>query len=297
MGIAKKPQSISVKRNTSDYYVIALMYAALGYAGSAWPRSTAAERAHFYSFFCRYQTTFGVEVGEGDELSVYGASYTVTVLALSLANVVLWRLITTVQPGVPRTHLAAQVRAIAGNMLILPLFQTAWDVLAVAGVTRQTTAHLAPSTIARDVLLWMLVFELTWYVQHRAMHDNYYLWKYGHAYHHTWRKPEHMIGVTNFAFDHVVEPFVTMSSSLVPLLLFPINFYVAKLLSFGYMLLAVFVHWDAFPMRYHLNHHYLVAANFGSHIPIFDMFFGTYHWANGASTPRPMHTRRSSRKS
>ncbi|CAD7957873.1 unnamed protein product [Amoebophrya sp. A120] len=128
----------------------------------------------------------------------------------------------------------------------------------------------------RDALLWALGFELCWYFQHRGMHDNKFLWKFGHEYHHQWRKPEHMMGVTNFAFDHVVEVWVTMSSSFIPMLFFPIHLWTMRIVGFFYMILAVLAHWDGFAMRYHLNHHYLVVKNYGSHVPIFDMFFGTY---------------------
>ena len=44
------------------------------------------------------------------------------------------------------------------------------------------------------------------------------------------------------------------------------------------MVLAVFVHWDGFFLRMHNNHHYLVTKNYGSHWPLFDMMFGTYHY-------------------
>ena len=88
-----------------------------------------------------------------------------------------------------------------------------------------------------------------------------------------------MIGITNFAFDHIVEFWVTMSSSFLPVLLFPVNFYVGKIVSLFYMILAVLAHWDGFEAsRYHINHHYLVTKNYGSHIPIFDILLGTYQW-------------------
>lgn len=78
------------------------------------------------------------------------------------------------------------------------------------------------------------------------MHDNKFLWKWGHEYHHTWRKPEHMIGITNFAFDHIVEVWVTISSAALPTLFFPIHWWVMRGIGFVYMLLAVLVHWDGF---------------------------------------------------
>ena len=52
-------------------------------------------------------------------------------------------------------------------------------------------------------------------------------------------------------------------------------------MGFCYMIFAVLVHWDHFTFsRYHLNHHYLVTKNYGSHWPIFDMFFNTYQVTN-----------------
>ncbi len=65
--------------------------------------------------------------------------------------------------------------------------------------------RVGPGELLLDFCLWMLGFELYWYAQHRAMHDVKLLWQWGHEYHHGWRKPEQMIGITNFAFDAIVE--------------------------------------------------------------------------------------------
>ncbi len=165
------------------------------------------------------------------------------------------------------------------NFILLPMMQTLWDWGSTFGITKTTMGNLEPLVILRDCCLWMLCFELAWYTQHRLMHDNKFLWNLGHSYHHGWKRPEHMIGITNFAFDHIVEIWVTMSSSFIGYLIFPANFYVGKAISLGYMVLAVLAHWDGFYLsRYHVNHHYLVTKNYGSHIPIFDIFFGTYQW-------------------
>eukprot|EP01060_Flectonema_neradi_P026001 TRINITY_DN34851_c0_g1_i1.p1 TRINITY_DN34851_c0_g1~~TRINITY_DN34851_c0_g1_i1.p1 ORF type:complete len:312 (+),score=20.27 TRINITY_DN34851_c0_g1_i1:56-937(+) len=181
---------------------------------------------------------------------------------------------------VPNTHIVEISKSILPNTLfLLPTYQVVIDFLACNGMLRSSSERLDDfTTIAVDSLLWMLGFEISWYLQHRLMHDVKPLWTYGHELHHTWRKPEHMIGITNFSFDHLVEPWVTMSSSLLPSLLFPCNFYLAKITSFMYMFLALLVHWDGFPYRYHLNHHYQVLYNYGSHWPIFDIMFGTYYW-------------------
>eukprot|EP00932_Pfiesteria_piscicida_P006857 SRR837773.16827.p1 GENE.SRR837773.16827~~SRR837773.16827.p1 ORF type:complete len:282 (-),score=81.98 SRR837773.16827:26-775(-) len=193
-----------------------------------------------------------------------------------------------VTPEMPTTHLTAQAKTIAANFFLLPVYQVLWEYLQAQGWTKVTTGNLEPALFVRDVALWLLAFELSWYTQHRAMHDNKFLWELGHSYHHSWKKPEHMIGITNFAFDHIVETWVTMSSAFIPVLLFPINHFVAKILGLIYMLYAVLVHWDAFSWfsQYHLNHHYLVVKNYGSHIPIYDILFGTYQWEEYVPTGR-----------
>jgi sterol desaturase/sphingolipid hydroxylase (fatty acid hydroxylase superfamily) len=179
----------------------------------------------------------------------------------------------------PDTYLNEQMQAIRVNYFLLGMMQSLWDFGTTLGVSKTTMGNTDPLSIFRDCCLWMLCFEITWYTQHRLMHDVKFLWNLGHSYHHGWKRPEHMIGVTNFAFDHIVEIWVTMSSSFIGYIIFPANFYVGKVISFAYMILAVLVHWDGFGLsRYHLNHHYLVTKNYGSHIPIFDIFFGTYQW-------------------
>ena len=216
--------------------------------------------------------------GAAGPLQVYAVFWAFTAFALSAATWALWKAMTFMYKDTPTQHLGEQLSAIRVNFLILPAFQTFWDHLIVRGHTKVTMGNTSPGLLARDVFLWMLVFELTWYVQHRAMHDNKFLWKHGHQYHHGWKRPEHMIGITNFAFDHVVEVWVTMSSAFAPVLFFPVNWHAEKLVGFGYMMLAVLVHHDKFPLKYHLQHHYLVVKNYGSHWPLFDVLFGTWQW-------------------
>lgn len=47
---------------------------------------------------------------------------------------------------------------------------------------------------------------------------------------------------------------------------FDLSRYSRSVIGLLYMLLAVLVHWDFFPIRYHLNHHYYVTKNYGSHV-------------------------------
>jgi sterol desaturase/sphingolipid hydroxylase (fatty acid hydroxylase superfamily) len=243
----------------------------LVWASTWWPYSSAEEQT---TFLLRMNFT-----GLQSIAAILAVYLVASIVCMSSITATTWRLMKWWYPSTPSLHLAAQLKTISVNMVLLPAYQTLWDYFAVLGYTKQTTGNLSPLLLLRDGCLWVLVFEWAWYFQHRLMHDNKFLWTFGHSYHHTWKKPEHMIGITNFAFDHVVETWVTMSSSLLPVLLFPINFYWAKLLGFAYMIFAMLVHWDAFEFsRYHVNHHYLVTKNYGSHVPIFDMLFGTYAW-------------------
>lgn len=258
--------------------MLGLMAAGLGWWASSvcgWGWSTQEDGEAFYTLmnFLQLETP----------LVAYVLYALVAAASMSGMTAATWMAMRYLQPATPTTHLQAQLRSISVNMFLLTSSQTLLDIFAVHGYTKQYMDPGLPALSSifslhtlRDCLLWMLGFELAWYAQHRAMHDSKLLWRLGHAYHHSWKKPEHMIGITNFAFDHVVEVFVTMSSANLPLFLFPIDFRVGKILGFMYMIYAILVHWDFFPVRYHLNHHYLVTKNYGSHWPIFDMLFGTY---------------------
>eukprot|EP01059_Diplonema_ambulator_P012156 TRINITY_DN22363_c0_g1_i1.p1 TRINITY_DN22363_c0_g1~~TRINITY_DN22363_c0_g1_i1.p1 ORF type:complete len:291 (+),score=46.20 TRINITY_DN22363_c0_g1_i1:58-930(+) len=267
----------SVKRRTSDYAVIACILAGCAWYGDrAGGWSTEEDTASIKELFMLLGRGLGYE-----SLAVsLGVYFVVSQCFLTGANLVWDSVITTHFPKtMPREHVIEQWKGIFPNtLLLLPLAQVLTDVLILNGLTRQSFGRSEPLTVLIDSLTWSLGFEISWYTQHRLMHEVKFLWTYGHEYHHGWRRPEHMLGFTNFAFDHLVEPFVTMSSSLLPMLLFPSNFFVAKFMAVVYMVLAVLAHWNAFPYRYHLNHHYKVTYNYGSHVPIFDMMFGTYYW-------------------
>ena len=205
----------------------------------------------------------------------------ITIASLYLLTGILWLTMRWIDPvATPTTHFYSQSKAAGLNFFILGFVQTIWDwATSTTAISKTTSGNLDHLNCVRSAVLWMLCFELSWYTQHRLMHDVKFLWIHGHAYHHTWRHPEHMIGITNFAFDHVIEIWVSMSSSFLGYALFPTNFFWGKTISLAYMLFAILSHWDGFGFsRYHINHHYLVTKNFGAHIPIFDIFFGTYQW-------------------
>lgn len=267
------------QRKKTDYLWIFAFYVIIYWIGDRWQpkRTSVAERevlreAMDVFYLRRFAPTFY------QPLYVHGAFFFVTGAAMCFIVSGMWFLIRRFDPNIPTKHVPDQLKTIVFNLLVvLPSYQCGLNYLmAEVGLSKVTPRRLSFPEILLDILAWMLVFELTWYVQHRAMHDNYYLWKYGHEYHHKWRKPEHMVGITNFAFDAVVEGWVTMSSSFAPIFFFPINYRVSVAIGLVYMVLAVLVHWDNFPLKYHLNHHYAVVKNYGSHVLLFDWLFGTY---------------------
>lgn len=258
------------QRKKTDYIWIAGFFAATYAVGQRLGSFSSADDS---AALLKAMDPFGIQ----DPILVQCVFFFFTAFGMSGMTAATWLVIRRLQPDLPTKHVKDQLKTIAPNLLfVLPVYQSVLNYLMVAGYTKATVRLSGPLQVITDVALWMWVFELCWYTQHRLMHDNYYLWKYGHEYHHGWKRKEHMIGITNFAFDHVVEGWVTMSSSFVPMVLFPLNYHVAVTIGLLYMILAVLVHWDGFPIKYHLNHHYAVVKNYGSHVPLFDMFFNTY---------------------
>ena len=216
-------------------------------------------------------------------LQIWSVWMIITFSSLFGLTAILWVMMRQYNPSAtPMTHFWQQSKFISINFLLLSFVQATWDCLTTSiPFSKITAGNPSPMVCVRDAVCWMFCFELGWYTQHRLMHDVKFLWINGHAFHHSWRRPEHMIGITNFAFDHVIEVWATMSCSFFGYLIFPTNFFVGKASSLAYMVLAVLSHWDGFGLsRYHINHHYLVTKNYGSHIPLFDVLFDTYQWEN-----------------
>ena len=263
---------MNFSRERQDYYWIAAFYAVLLVFGQwFYPQRTTPEQADAIYNLVN-------PIGFDDPLFVYVSYWVLGTVTLSGLTAIIWRLIKYYDPNICTKHFDEQMKVVTVNMILLSYTETVWIYLTINQYTKTTIhSNMTFFTVIRDLLEWIFCFELTWYTQHRLMHDNKVLWIYGHQYHHSWKRPEHMIGITNFAFDHVVEVWMTMSSSFLPVFIFPIDFYVKNCISLCYMILAVLVHWDGFPYKYHLNHHYKVVKNYGSHVPIFDILFNTYY--------------------
>jgi len=276
MGMDDKKSKLPTKnyqRKKTDYAWIALIYFVLITGGEYFfKRSSPQDVQSFYDLMDT-MTVRLLNVGEGFRYVLFWLLVTSKLFIITTA---MWYMMKYIQPSIPTVALYEQAKQTGINFFLLAGMQTLWEFFMNMGLTRVTMGHISPLELIRDSFLWMFVFELSWYTQHRLMHDVKFFWKYGHRYHHQWNKKEHMIGITNFAFDHVVEVWVTMSSAFFPIVIFPSNYYLYRLLGMSYMILAVLVHWDFFPLRYHLNHHYMVVKNYGSHWSLFDRMFGTY---------------------
>ena len=252
MSTNNKPSSSNFRRKKTDYIWLASFFVTLVAVGEYFwgqERSSKSDR-EFIAKACN-------PLNFQDETWAWTCWLLIAVTAMTAITQGMWQLMKMWKPEAsPSTHFSDQMKAIQVNMFLLGLVQASWDYASSKyAFAKVKQDRLEPWTALGDMCLWMLCFELSWYTQHRLMHDVKFLWTHGHAYHHTWKRPEHMIGVTNFAFDHVVEVWVTMSSSFLGYLLFPANFYVGKAISLAYMILAILVHWDGFSgSRYHINH-------------------------------------------
>ena len=198
----KKNALKNFKRRKSDYAWLAAFFVIYAVVGELMPggtRSTPADQ-QFVKAACN---PFGFE----DETRIWAVAGLITIGGLIFFTQALWFIMKAWKPQyLPFEFYSEQMRAISVNMVLLGLVQTLWDWITVNyPIAKVKADRLDAQSIVTDSLLWMATFELAWYTQHRLMHDVKFLWTYGHAYHHTWRRPAHMIGITNFAFDHVVE--------------------------------------------------------------------------------------------
>jgi len=170
-----------------------------------------------------------------------------------------------------------QIKNVNIHILLLSFIETFMFQLTVNGYTK---VHLEPNSLylfLHDAVLWIVGFEMTLYLEHRIMHDNYYIWKYIHSYHHKANKRENLLGITLFYVNHF-EVFFTMSSAYVLTILFPINYYNKVAISLIYLILTFLSHWEMFPYKYHIIHHKNLMYNFGANVPIFDILFNTYRY-------------------
>eukprot|EP00386_Alphamonas_edax_P006654 GDKI01021482.1.p1 GENE.GDKI01021482.1~~GDKI01021482.1.p1 ORF type:complete len:326 (-),score=68.70 GDKI01021482.1:24-962(-) len=277
----------SFTRNKTDYFVMALFFAILIALGQIFTPglSKLEDIPHFKQAYdpLNLENTLPHPYGTLFSMVLYAVQVATALYLLTFGCWAAFRAINASKAPY-NEHFYVQRNKILINFGILACVSAGQDYLMANGYTKATMGNSSPLEILRDCCLWMLCFELCWYTQHRAMHEVKLLWHYGHSYHHQWRRPQHMLGITNFAFDHVIEVWVTMSSSFFGYVFFPSNFYAGKMVALVYMVFAILAHWDGWGSektgwgRYHINHHYLVTKNYGSHIPIFDIIFGTYQW-------------------
>jgi len=62
-----------------------------------------------------------------------------------------------------------------------------------------------PATLARDVTVWLLVQEVTFFYVHRWLHENKKMYARIHKLHHTWTAPISVVAIYAHPFEHVVS--------------------------------------------------------------------------------------------
>lgn len=141
-----------------------------------------------------------------------------------------------------------------------------------------------PSTmvLARDVMVWGLVYELLFFHVHRYLHENKKIYKAIHKLHHTWTAPISYVAIYAHPVEHVV-------SNLIPLLVGPI-FCGSHIAAIGIFIFLGFTHTTAVHSGYwfcddngmHDEHHAKFNVNYGV-TGVFDSYYGTYRLPAGAA--------------
>jgi len=137
-------------------------------------------------------------------------------------------------------------------------------------------------TLTRDVVMWMVVQEVSFFYVHRWLHEDKKLYAAIHKLHHTWTAPVSLVAIYCHPIEHVV-------SNMAPLLAGPIlcGSHVA---SIGVFLFLGLVHTTAVHSGYwicddngmHDEHHRQFNVNYGV-VGIMDVWYGTYKLPVGAA--------------
>jgi len=143
--------------------------------------------------------------------------------------------------------------------------------------------HALPdtTTLTRDVVIWLLLQEVSFFYSHKFLHENKRAYSAIHKLHHTWTAPVSLVGI----YCHPLENLV---SNIVPVLLGPMlcRSHVASILVFLFlgMIHNCAVHsgyWFCDDDGMHDEHHRKFTVNYGV-TGLMDSWYGTYSLPTGA---------------
>lgn len=143
--------------------------------------------------------------------------------------------------------------------------------------------HALPdtTTLTRDVVIWLLLQEVSFFYSHKFLHENKRAYSAIHKLHHTWTAPVSLVGI----YCHPLE---NLFSNIVPVLLGPMlcRSHVASILVFLFlgMIHNCAVHsgyWFCDDDGMHDEHHRKFTVNYGV-TGLMDSWYGTYSLPTGA---------------
>merc|ERR1719336_2880065 len=137
------------------------------------------------------------------------------------------------------------------------------------------------TTIARDVLVWVLVEEVMFFYVHRALHENKQWYAKIHKLHHTWTAPVSFVAIYCHPVEHI-------ASNLAPMVVGPV-LCCSHMAAITVFFLLGYVHTTAVHCGYwlcddnglHDEHHRKFTVNYGV-MGLMDTWYGTFQLPPGA---------------
>lgn len=136
--------------------------------------------------------------------------------------------------------------------------------------------------LARDIIVWLVVQEVLFFLVHRQFHESKRLYAAIHKIHHTWTAPISIVAIYCHPLEHI-------ASNMAPVILGPV-LCGSHLAAIGVYLFSGLVHTTAVHSGYwvcddngmHDEHHRQFTVNYGV-FGIMDEWYGTFQLPPGAA--------------